>query len=488
MDKAIYKNTAINLVGLVLPTFVSLATVPLYIHTLGLERFGAVAFIWVLIDYFSVLGFALSVAVQNQLSRAYARNELDFCRDLVWTALWSNLAIGTLVGILVYASGRAYINYFMDPGSTLRPELLAGLPWLSLAVPVANGLAVSAAALSGAERFAAFNTIQTSGIILFQVLPLVCMSLFGATVDVLLASALLIRSLTAIRMFREVAGVLDAGSVRLPKWAVIKGLANFGGWMFATTILTLVTDSADRTVVGAMSGPRLVAFYTVPKNLVMRLNIVSIALGRSLFPRLSASNGEQARTITQQSLGLLNAIFTPIAIISMIAVGPFLQVWVGEGLASVSAPIARVLVIGMWLGGQADVTRILVQSQVSAAVAARVSAIQLTAYFLLLWFSIQQFGLLGAAVATVIRAMFEYLLLVHLSHVASRSTIFPMLAQLAILLITLPVTNAALGNVAGLISGAGCVAMSLLLSMSTSSAFRSLAKGSIGRLSMRRRI
>lgn len=35
MDKGILKNVSINFIGLILPTFVSLVTVPAYIHALG---------------------------------------------------------------------------------------------------------------------------------------------------------------------------------------------------------------------------------------------------------------------------------------------------------------------------------------------------------------------------------------------------------------------------------------------------------------------
>ena len=43
MDKGILRNVVINLIGLVLPTFVSLVTVPSYIRLLGVERYGASA-------------------------------------------------------------------------------------------------------------------------------------------------------------------------------------------------------------------------------------------------------------------------------------------------------------------------------------------------------------------------------------------------------------------------------------------------------------
>jgi hypothetical protein len=44
--------TIVNLAGQVLPLAVGLVTIPRLLHMLGVERFGALSVIWVLIGYF----------------------------------------------------------------------------------------------------------------------------------------------------------------------------------------------------------------------------------------------------------------------------------------------------------------------------------------------------------------------------------------------------------------------------------------------------
>jgi O-antigen/teichoic acid export membrane protein len=486
MDKGIVRNIAINFIGLVVPTFVSLATVPAYIHLLGLERYGVVALMWVLIDYFGILGFAMSVAAQNQISKAYSSGDVDLCAELFWSAIWMNLLAGVLIGLVVFLGGWVFTAYFMDSASPLKHEVEFGLPWLALAVPVANASCVFAAAMSGAERFGAFNTTQTAGTILFQLVPLGIAWFAGAAVENVLAAAVAVRLLTALLLGWQSSRVLAARRMRGPQMNVVKGLFNFGGWMVVSTVITMVTESVDRLMVGATFGARMVACYAVPKNLVLRLNIVSIALERSLFPRLSASNTEHARILTQQSLELLNGIFTPIALVAMLAVGPFLRLWVGSEIALVSAPIARVLIIGMWLGGQADITRILIQAQVNPASAARAGVLQLMLYLAMLWIAISHFGLMGAAVATVARAMFDYLFLLWISRVPARTTVLEMLMHLAFLLANLGVTESALTNSATFTTGAMLVTANLSWSLARSPAFRSLGRSFLMRLSPRR--
>jgi O-antigen/teichoic acid export membrane protein len=486
MDKRIVRNIAINFIGLVVPTFVSLGTVPAYIHVLGLERYGVVALFWVLIDYFSLLGLAMSVAAQNQISKAYASGEFDRCRDLFWSTAFLNFMVGVLIGLAVYICGWGYAEYFMNPTSTLKHEVEMGLPWLALAVPVASSACVFAAAMGGAERFGAYNATLTAGTILFQLVPLCFTLYFGATLENVLASAVVVRLLTAARLGWQSARVLRVRGVRRPQWSVVRGLFSFGGWMLVTTVVSMVTESVDRVLVGAVFGARQVACYSVPKNLVTRLGIVSLSLERSLFPRLSAATKKDAQTLTQQSLELLNGVFTPISLVAMLAVGPFLNLWVGTEIASIAGPIARVMIIGMWLEGQAGITRILIQSQVNPASAARACVLQLTLFLAVLWITVNHFGLMGAAVANVVRATFDYFLLLYLSRVPARATMLEMLSHLAFLLANLWVTGSSFTNFMMISAATLLVTANLSWSFVKSPVFRRLGRLFLIRLSPRR--
>jgi O-antigen/teichoic acid export membrane protein len=176
-----------------------------------------------------------------------------------------------------------------------------------------------------------------------------------------------------------------------------------------------------------------VTYYTVPQNLVTRLNMVPNALVRTLFPRLSALGRDHADEIAAQSLQFLNAVFTPIAIGAIVVLEPFLHAWVGPIIAEHGAPVGRVLIIAVWLIGQAGVTRILIQSQNNPAAAARVGLVELPLFAGLLWLGISRFGLPGAAGAVLFRSLFDYVVLLWLSRIHSRTILVDMFAHLSFL-------------------------------------------------------
>ncbi len=223
-------------------------------------------------------------------------------------------------------------------------------------------------------------------------------------------------------------------------------------------------------------------YYTVPQNLVTRLNMLPNAVVRTLFPRLSAIDRDHADKLVRQSLEFLNGVFTPIMIVAIFALQPFLDLWVGPELALQSAPVGRVLVIGIWLVGQASVVRILIQSQVNPARAGLAGVIQLPFFVAALWFGVAHFGLIGAAVVVAARALVDYGVLLMLSSVRRRPILLDMAAHLAFLLASLALAWTGPTLLEAIALCALVAALNMAWSLLTTPGLRALARGAIGRL------
>ncbi|KHK60197.1 polysaccharide biosynthesis protein [Burkholderia sp. A9] len=488
MDKGILKNVSINFIGLILPTFVSLVTVPAYIHALGVERYGVVSLVWTLIGYFGILDLGMSMAAQNHISKALASGNEDESARVFWSAFWLNLGTGIVGGLLIYFGAFVYTAYFTKVSAAMQHEVYLALPWLALAIPLANVSWVFAGAINGAERFGVFNTNQTIGTFLFQLLPLGAAWWIAPNLQTVLAAAVVARLIAAVMLGHASIKVLGIRRIDPPQWGTAKGLFNFGGWMLIASTASMVADTLDRVMLGAGMGAKFVTYYTVPQNLVTRLNMLPNALVRTLFPRLSAVGRDHADTLARQSLEFLNGVFTPVGIVAIFALAPFLTLWVGADLAAHSAPVGRVLVISVWLVGQASVTRILIQSQVNPARAAFAGLIEMPFFVGGLWFGIHHFGLIGAAVVVATRALVDYGVLLYLSAIRMRAIVLDMLAHLAFLLASLFLAQAwsGLGESIGLC--AIVLVLNLAWSITMTPGLRALVRDLFVRLNARKTI
>ncbi|MGF6777422.1 flippase [Paraburkholderia sp. GAS334] len=486
MEKGILKNVAINFCGLVLPTFVSLVTVPAYIRALGVERYGVISLVWTLIGYFGILDLGMSMAAQNHISKARASNDEEECARVFWSAFWLNLGTGIIGGLVIYFGAFIYTAYFTRVSPAMQHEVYMALPWLAVAIPIANVSWVFAGAINGAERFGIYNTNQTIGTFLFQLLPLAMAWLIAPNLQTVLAAAVVARLLAALLLGRSTFKVLNIRSIMPPQFKVAKGLFNFGGWMLVTSMTNMVSDSLDRMMLGTAMGARFVTYYTVPQNLVYRLNIVSTAFVRTLFPRLSAVRRDHADVLAQQALEFLNAVFTPVAIVAIFALEPFLHLWVGAEVAREAAPVGRILVLSIWLIGQANVTRVLIQSQVNPAAAAKIALVELPLFAGGLWFGIAHFGLTGAAVVVAGRALFDYAALLWLSAIRARPIWLDMLPHLVFLMGSLYLAAFLSSFTVAVAAGALVVLANTGWSLTMTPAVRGLARSLLLRLNMRK--
>ncbi|CAB3778362.1 flippase [Pararobbsia alpina] len=435
MEKAILKNVAINFAGLILPTFISLATVPTYIHLLGVERYGVVALVWTVIGYFSVVDFGMSVATENQISKACASGDTALRGRLFWSAFWLNLLTGVVGGAFVLAAGALYAH-LGHADTPLKLEVMRTVPWLALAVPIANVSWVCAGAINGAERFGVFNTNQTIGTFMFQLLPIGAALLFGADLPTVVGTAVIARLIAGTMLGIAVIRILDLRRVLRPEWTLVKSLLGYGSWVIVGGAANGIADSLDRAMVGAMLGARFVTYYTVPQNLVSKLQLLQVALHRTLFPRFSALEREGADKVARESLSFMNGVLTPLCVAVMFLLGPFLHMWVGSALATASLPLGRILIVGVWFVGQAALARILIQAQGHPASSTRVSLATLPLVAGALWLGIHFFGIFGAAVVVTLRSAIEYLVLSRMAKIRAQTMLFETVVHLGFLLVS----------------------------------------------------
>jgi O-antigen/teichoic acid export membrane protein len=317
-------------------------------------------------------------------------------------------------------------------------------------------------------------------------LPLGAAWAIAPNLQTVLAAAVFARLVAGVLLGRSALRVLNIRKLRGPRFDTSRALFNFGGWMLIASVTGMVADSLDRMMLGAGLGARFVTYYTVPQNLVSRLNLVPNALVRTLFPRLSALRREHADEIAAQSLQFLNAVFTPVAIGAIVVLGPFLRVWVGPVLAEHGAPVGRVLIIAMWLVGQAGVTRVLIQAQNNPAATARLGLVELPLFAGLLWLGINRFGLPGAAAAVLLRSLFDYLVLLYLSRIHTRTILVDMFAHLSFLAAALAIAWWMPGTLYAIGAGVVLAVANAVWSVATTPTLRGYVRSLLFRLNSRK--
>jgi O-antigen/teichoic acid export membrane protein len=202
--------------------------------------------------------------------------------------------------------------------------------------------------------------------------------------------------------------------VRVSK-AAGKELLSFGGWMTVSNVVSPAMVNMDRLFIGSLLTVSAVTYYVTPFEVVSKLLVIPSAIAGASFPEFSrlskASEGDDVRHYFLSNLRLVAALLVPAALVLFVVAHPLLSVWVSAGLAERSAGIMRLLAVGIVVNGLAYIPFAYVQGMGRSDVTARFHLLELVAYVPALYLLIGRFGLIGVAMAWVMRVSLDAVLL-----------------------------------------------------------------------------
>jgi O-antigen/teichoic acid export membrane protein len=407
---SISRNATLNLLGSVIPMFITLVTVPPYLRLIGDIRFGVLALVWAFLGYFGLFEMGLGRATSKYI--AELRSGPEKAREsLFWTALLVNVFVGSLGGLMLWAVARTTMQYWLKTAGAIQVEVMHALPWLAAAVPVATLTSVLVGALEGCELFGVINTQQVSATIVFQLIPLAIAAWLGPRVDWLIAAAVIARMAANVPLLISCARHVPLRSLpRIDRYWV-RRLFSYGMWISVSGVVAPLLTSLDQFVIGFVSGPQAVTYYAIPSNFARKLTVFPSSVSRALFPRFSAQQSSEAKGLALRSVLGLAGVLTPIVIVAILAVAPFFYLWLGPVVAERCSRAGELMLIGIWVNSLAYIPNGFLQAQGRPDLAAKFHVAEVIPFVALLWVGVHFGGVTGAALVWCARATGDAILL-----------------------------------------------------------------------------
>lgn len=404
------RHTVYNLVGALIPLAVALGTIPIYLHLIGDVRYGVLLLAWVLLGNFGVFDLGLGRALAQRI--AALRDAKPTTRATAfWTALGANALFGLLGGAILLPVAGYFFSSMDSISPATRNEIDSAIIWLALAVPITTISGALAGALQGDARFLKLNVSSIIGSTLFQVLPLVA-ALFGhVELWALMPVVIFSRLLSMIALSFACKDFL--ASWRQARWSSseLKAMLRVGGWISVSSLVSPIVLSADRVVIGLLSGSSAVTTYGIPYQLGERSTILSFATASALFPRFATASPDEATRLVNEGQRLVAVIMTPAVVVAVMALGPFLGWWVSSAFAQKAALAGQILLIGFWISGFSKIPHLQLQAIGRPDLVSKSLVAQIVPYGLILYLAVSVLGALGAAIAFTIKAVFDSLIL-----------------------------------------------------------------------------
>jgi O-antigen/teichoic acid export membrane protein len=412
---SIGRNSIANLVGSIVPLLITLATVPVYLKLIGAERYGALAVIWVVFSYFGFFDFGLGQAAAQRMAKL-KESSVDERSQLFWTAFLLTLVLGIIAGAVLWFFADRLLIHIENPGEAIYREAALAILWLMPSLPVLLTTSVMNGTLQGRERFVEINVIAVIGNTLIQILPLIAAYLGFVELEYLIPAALTGRMVAGIFLFYQVRRNVPLRMKFSFDKSAVKPLLTYGGWISVIGAVGPLLVVADRIVIGSIAGVKAVSFYTIPYSLTSRAMMLSGSLANSIFPKLAGMSEIEAQKLADRSTAILIAILTPLVIIALPLINPFMTLWVGRELAEKGAYVGEIILVGTWINALVipHNTRLQADGRKLKKVVL-IYLFELPVYFALLWLGLKYWGITGAAAAWTLRVAVDSVLLLCLA-------------------------------------------------------------------------
>jgi O-antigen/teichoic acid export membrane protein len=403
----LWRNTLWNLAGTGLPLLLGAFTIPYLLTSIGVEAFGLLTLIWALIGYFSLFDFGLGRALTQQVASARSAGLSSELSSLVKAGLWLTVCTGIAGGVILASLADTLAHDWLNVSIPLQSSTLQALFIAALGIPLTTVTTGLRGILEGYEEFKFVNVLRIGlGAANFG-LPALSVLFISHSLTWMVASLIAARAAVLLAHGWLVYWKLSAERRSAPITAEnLRRLLSFGAWMTMSNVIGPLMVTADRFVISAVLGASVVAYYTVPFEVIVRILVIPAALTSALFPRLASlmrSDSSEAKRVYSKCLKVVTFALTPICL--LIATGSKfgMTLWLGEEFAEHSWAIVSVMAIGLMLNGIAHVPFAAIQAAGNARITALLHIIEFALYVPVLLLSIHYFDLLGAAFAWTIR-------------------------------------------------------------------------------------
>lgn len=411
LKSSLLKNSVLNVFGVILPAATAIPALGYMARELSLSMFGLIMLIWALVGYAGIFDAGVAKAVVREISCSTSISDKNI---IMGTAVSIVGVTGMLATGIVFISSRHIVDFInISPAEIGVAERSINIA--ALCMPLFLISLVLQAYLEGIEDFVVFNLYRSfSGVILYA-MPALGLFIYNDFLYVVIG-LLLARFASLIMCFSIVHKRISVVKWSFSKLVLIR-LFRFGGWLTVTNIISPFMVYMDRFIISSILGPKAVAVYSAPAELVSRMSILPVAIGRAVFPRLSALYGGNKSAASELKQAYLYSIIltAPISLFVIIFSPYIIELWLGNAFSKQAEIILRVLILGFLFNAIALIPYNELQSKGKSYLTAKIHLLEVLPYLGLLILCTKYYGVIGAAFVWTFRMAVDMVLMVYSS-------------------------------------------------------------------------
>ena len=171
----------------------------------------------------------------------------------------------------------------------------------------------------------------------------------------------------------------------------------------------------DRFIIGSILTLTLLTYYSTPYEVVTKLLVIAGSATTVLFPiftNLYINDFKRFYEFYDKSVKALLFVLFPVTFFIACFSFDILGIWLGEDFALKSSVVMKLLCLGVLLNSISAIPFTAIQAINRPDITAKVHMVELPLYLLVLWLLTTHFGIVGVAIAWMLRNLVDVIIFV----------------------------------------------------------------------------
>lgn len=403
----VVKNSILNVISMVVPGLFFIPAMAFLSRSLGVESFSLLLLVYAMLGYSSIFDAGMSRAVIRKI--AQTNNQHDEY-NIMGTSIGAVLMLCSIPILLFVIFSEDIVNW-LSVSEANKVESEHAVQQVAWIIPFYLVSSVAFAYLEGKEQFLKLSLYKIITGVAIAATPALMVYFYGGLINAiqgLIFARIFVAIVALFALSKEITLVRLRFNVR-----VFLDLITFGGWISVSNVISPVMVYMDRFILSNTTGAASVAFYSAPAELIEKIAVIPGALARAIFPMFSrlGAHVDYAKKIYIGLSATLLVVLIPLFALSV----NILDLWLGEPYGANSSGILKILILGFFFNALAQVPFAAIQAKGLSKITALVHLAEVLPYLILLFYLVNQFGLIGAAYAWSARVIIDFIILYYIS-------------------------------------------------------------------------
>jgi O-antigen/teichoic acid export membrane protein len=408
-------NTFYQIGSQIAPAIAAVVAIPTLLRRLGPEAYGIVTLFSTVLIYFTMLDLGLGRAATRFISQSLEAGRREDVRHYFWSSILLLTGTGIVVGICSVFFVPTLVSNYLKISSQYSREATQSFYLIAMVVPLVTLTAGLRGFLEAVGRFPFLSIVTACCGVALYLLPVLAV-MAGGSLRSVAASYIAVRlgmGLSfAIGCWRlkgrpSLRPAFDSGAMRR--------MVSFGGWLSVSNVIGTAMVYGDRFLLGACVGMAAVASYSMPLDVIGRMQILITSFCAVLFPLLSRLDGTGSahfQTVYRSAAAIALSLITPL-MVSLVLLSPFLmKLWLRTRNMPDAVFAAQVFLAGSVVQAMGTISFTALHARGRSDMAAWVHMAEFPTYCVAFYWAASRYGVRGAALVWLGRMVVDFVCMV----------------------------------------------------------------------------